>query len=238
MRSILLRYSRFLLAVAVWMAICRPALGEPTSKASNDPPAPSTAVQTAAQGPESRQQSGLPMPDEGPRTEEQIQGQGAGPGIADLAWHEGYAAYKKGAWPEARRLFEKIVAEHSESLQAPAAQACLAELALQEDPSTRNRPEAIQIYKTLLRDYPQSANAGRAEWRIADLYLEQGWLQEAQALYERAMARSLRLPFDGDRALLGLGYTFMAMRKWSEAEQAFVNLRKRSGHDRLLQHAT
>jgi tetratricopeptide (TPR) repeat protein len=170
--------------------------------------------------------------------EEQVQGQGAGQGIADLAWHEGYAAYKKGAWPEARRLFEKIATEHPDSLQTPAAQAYLAELALREDPSIRNRPEAIQTYKTLLRDYPQSANARRAEWRIADLYLEQGWLQEAQDLYERAMAHSLHLPFDGDRALLGLGYTFMAMRKWSEAEQAFVNLRKRSGHDHLLQHAT
>jgi tetratricopeptide (TPR) repeat protein len=176
------------------------------------------------------------MLDDGPRVEEQVQGKGQG--IADLAWHEGYAAYKKGEWPEARRLFEGIITEHPDSPQAPAAQACRAELALQEDPLFRNRPEAIHLYKILLRDYPQSTNARRAEWRLGDLYLEQGWLQEAQSLYEQAMAHSLHLPFDGDRALLGLGYTFMAMRKWSEAEHAFVNLRKRSSHDLLLRHAT
>ncbi|MBH0195315.1 MAG: tetratricopeptide repeat protein [Nitrospira sp.] len=172
------------------------------------------------------------MLDDGPRVEEQAQGKGRG--IADLTWHEGYAAYKKGEWPEARRLFERIIKEHPDSPQAPAAQACRAELALQEDPLFRNRPEAIHLYKILLRDYPQSANARRAEWRLADLYLEQGWLQEAQSLYEQAMAHSLHLPFDGERALLGLGYTFMAMRKWSEAEHALMNLRKRSSHDHLL----
>ena len=176
------------------------------------------------------------MLDDGPRVEEQVQGKGQG--MADLAWHEGYAAYKKGEWPEARRLFERIITEHPDSPQAPAAQACRAELALQEDPLFRNRPEAIHLYKILLRDYPQSTNARRAEWRLGDLYLEQGWLQEAQSLYEQAMAHSLHLPFDGDRALLGLGYTFMAMRKWGEAEHAFVNLRKRSSHDLLLRHAT
>jgi len=236
MRSILLRYRRPLFMAIVWMAACRPALGEPFATVSERQTVTSTPAQVIAQGLESPEPSRPSMIDDGPRVEEQAQGKGHG--ITDLAWHEGYAAYKKGDWPEARRLFEQIVKAHPDSPQTPSAQACLAELALQEDPLFRNRPEAIHLYQVLLRNHPKSANARRAEWRVADLYLEQGWLQEAQSLYEQAMAHSLHLPFDGERALLGLGYTFMAMRKWSEAEHAFLNLRKRSSHDHLLRHAT
>lgn len=172
------------------------------------------------------------MPDEGPRAEGQLQG------VDGLAWQEGQAAYKKGAWTEARRFFETIIKQHPESSLVPSAHAFLTELSLRQDSSTRGRSDGIQAYKKLLREYPQSQNARRAEWRIADLYLEQGWLQEAQAAYEQAMAHSLHLPFDGNRALLGLGYTFMAMRKWSDAEHAFVTMRKRSDHDLLSQRAT
>lgn len=172
------------------------------------------------------------MPDEGPRAEGQLRG------IDGLAWQEGQAAYRKGAWTEARRHFETIVKQHPNSPLIPSALAFLTELSLRQDSSSRNRSEAIQTYKKLVREYPQSQNARRAEWRIADLYLEHGWLQEAQAAYEQAMAHSLHLPFDGNRALLGLGYTFMAMRKWSDAEHAFVTMRKRSDHDLLSQRAT
>lgn len=187
---------------------------------------------TAAQVSESPEPLGQAMPDEGPRMEGQAQG------IDGLAWQEGQSAYRKGAWSEARRFFEKIVKANPESPLAPSAHAFLTELSLLQDKSGRRRSDGIQAYKKLLREYPQSQNARRAEWRIADLYLEQGWLQEAQAAYEQAMAHSLHLPFDGNRALLGLGYTFMAMRKWSDAEHAFIDLRKRSDHDLLLQRAT
>ena len=195
-------------------------------------PSPGAHRTMSTQSAEPVEPPGQAMPDEGPRVEGQPQG------IDGLAWQEGQAAYKKGAWHEARRFFTTIVKQHPESPLIPSAQAFLIELALRDDRSTRGRGDAVQAYKTLLRDYPQSQNARRAAWRIADLYLEQGWLQEAQAAYEQAMSRSLHLPFDGNRALLGLGYTFMAMRKWSDAEHAFVTLRKRSDHDALSQRAT
>jgi tetratricopeptide (TPR) repeat protein len=159
-----------------------------------------------------------------------------GQGIAELTWQEGYAAYKKGAWSEASRFFEKIVTGHPESAVASSAQAFLAESLLKQEGSGSNRQEAIHAYKKLLRSHPQSSNARRAEWRIADLYLEQGWLQEAQATYEQAMAHSLHFPFDGNRALLGLGYTYLAMRRWRDAEHAFLNLRKRSEHDLVVRY--
>jgi tetratricopeptide (TPR) repeat protein len=174
------------------------------------------------------------LPDEGPRAE----GNSREQGILDLAWQEGLAAYKKGAWSEATRFFEKIAREYPDSHLMPATLAFLAELALHEGPDGRDRAGAIQLYKKLLRDYPNSPNASRAEWRLGDLYLEQNWLQEAQSYYEKAMAHPLNLPFDGNRALLGLGYTFMAMRKWSDAEHAFMNLRKRADQDGLSHYAT
>jgi TolA-binding protein len=154
------------------------------------------------------------LPDDGPRQE------GQSSGIDGLAWQEGRSAYRKNAWPEAQRFFGTIVKEHPESPLAPSAKAFLVEILLQDEVTGKIRSEAIQEYKTLLRDHPQSPNARRAEWRIADLYFEQGAFQEAQAFYENAMAHSVNLPFDGNRALLGLGYTFMAMGKWSDAEHA------------------
>ena len=173
-----------------------------------------------------------PLPDDGPRQE------GQSSGIDGLAWQEGQSAYRKNAWPEAQRFFGKIVKEHPESPLAPSAKAFLVEILLRDEVSGKTRSEAIQEYKTLLRDHPQSPNARRAEWRIADLYYKQGALQEAQAFYENAMAHSVNLPFDSNRALLGLGYTFMAMGKWSDAEHAFANVRKRSEDEQLLQGAT
>lgn len=173
-----------------------------------------------------------PLPDDGPRLE------GQSSGIDGLAWQEGYAAYRRGAWAEARRFFDTIVKMHPQSPLIPSAQTFVIELSLRDDPSGQSRPQAIQAYKELLQTYPQSANARRAEWRIADLYFEQGFLQEAQAFYEHALAHSQQFPLDGSRALLGLGHTFMTMHKWREAEHAFANVRKQSDHEPLLQGAT
>ena len=227
------RYSQLLLLIVLWMAARPLALAESSARGpAKVSPAAGLEKTTPSQLPEAVEPPAQSMPDEGPRFEGQSQG------IDALAWQEGLAAYQKQRWTEARRFFEQIVAQYPDSSLAASAHAFLVELSLRQDASGRSRPDGIQAYKKLIRNYPQSLNARRAEWRIADLYLEQGWLQEAQAAYEQAMAHSLHLPFDGARALLGLGNTFMAMRKWNDAEHAFVNLRKRSDHDLLLQPAT
>ncbi|MCP9453720.1 MAG: tetratricopeptide repeat protein [Nitrospira sp.] len=174
----------------------------------------------------------LPLPDEGPRADQDQPVQG----LVDLAWQEGRLAYRKGSWLEAKRFFEKIVVDYPESPLVPAALAFAAESLLRERDAGGGRTEAIQLYKRLLRDYPASSNATRAAWRLGDLYREQGWLQEAQSYYEQAMAQG-RDSFDGDRALLGLAYTFMAMRKWSDAEHAFSTLRKQATHELLAPYA-
>jgi TolA-binding protein len=215
------------------MAFPSPAIGV-TSLSS----APNALIVAAAEREPSQRNPVLgerfaqPLPDDGPRQE------GHSSGIEGLAWQEGRSAYRKNAWPEAQRFFGKIVKDHPESSLVPSAKAFLVELLLRGDVSGQTKSEAIQGYNALLQDHPQSSNARRAEWRIADLYLEQGAFQEAQAFYRQAMAHSLAGSFDGNRALLGLGYTFMAMGKWSEAEHAFADARKRSEDESLLQGAT
>ncbi len=189
------------------------------------------AASTPTHTPESTELTFSILPDDGPRLEGQSQGMDA------LALQEGINAYGKGEWTQARRLFEKVVSQQPESALTPTAMTFLAETALKENTSNGNRLEALDRYKTLLRDYPQSVNAKRAEWRMADVYLSQGWHQEAQSLYERALAHNAQSP-DGERALLGIGYTALALGKWRDAELTFEDLRKRSSHDQILLHAT
>ncbi len=219
--------------MAAWMSFFSPTVGEaPSHSPLNTSIAAATERTTSNRNPVTGERLAQPLPDDGPRQE------GLSSGIDGLAWQEGWSAYKKNAWPEAQRFFEKIVKEHPESPLVPSAKAFLVELLLREGGSRQSRFEAIVEYKKLLRDHPQSSNARRAGWRIADLHFEQGVFQEAQALYEQAMAHSVTVPFDRNRALLGLGYTFMAMGKWSDAEHAFVDVRKGSEDEPLLQGAT
>ncbi len=227
------QYGRLTLLLGVWLAVPSPAVGESSPPESGkDMPPVVSRLASVPKEPAPIEHPVQSMPDNGPRLE------GQSSGIDGLAWQEGYAAFKRGAWQEARRFFEKIVNDHPQSPLIPSARAFLVEVSLREDPPGQSRADSIQAYTRLLQEYPQSVNARRAMWRIADLYLAQGALQEAQAFYEQALAQSQQIPFDGSRALLGLGYTFMAMGKWNDAEHAFADARKRSDHESLLQRAT
>ena len=213
------------------MSFSSPAIGE-TPRHPSPNASIAVATERTIREPVQVERPVQALPDDGPRQE------GQSSGIDGLAWQEGRSAYRKSAWPEAQRFFGKIIKEHPESPFVPAAKAFLVELLLRDDVEGQPRSEAIVEYKKLLRDHPQSSNARRAEWRIADLYFEQGAFQEAQAFYEQAMAHSVNGSFDGNRALLGLGYTFMATGKWSDAQHAFADVRKRSEDEQLLQGAT
>lgn len=173
-----------------------------------------------------------PLPDDGPCDEGNLQG------IESLIWQEGQAAYRKEAWTDARRIFDRIVAGQPASPLVPGALAVLAELRLQGEHSRPALSDAIQSYKTLLQRHPRSKNARRAAWRIGDLYLEQGLLQEAQAAYEQALSVSGQTADDRHRALLGLGYTLLAERNWRGAEQTFLTIRKENLSEALLHRAT
>ncbi len=226
-----LPYVRLIVLLVVWTVVPSVAIGQtlPSGKSSSSPVGSRPAA-VKNQAPVER--LALLLPDDGPRLE------GQSTGIDGLAWQEGQSAYKKEAWAEAQRFFTKIVTDYPESPLVPSAKAFLIELALREDSSGQGRALGIQEYKKLVRDHPQSVNARRAEWRIGDLYFEQGWYQEAQVFYEQAMAHAESRHFDGPRSLLGLGYAYMAMGKWSEAEHAFSNVRTRTEQEPLLQGAT
>ena len=226
-----LSYARVLPQIIVWVVLPAVVNGQ-VSPAGKSQSSPASAQRAAVKNQAPVERLALLLPDDGPRLD------GQSTGIDGLAWQEGQSAYKKQAWAEAQRFFRKIVMDHPESPLVPSAKAFLIELALREDASGQGRSQGIQEYKKLLRDHPQSLNARRAEWRIADLYFEQGWYQEAKVFYEQALAHAEGQPFDGSRALLGLGYASMAIGKWNEAEHAFANVRTRSEHEPLLQGAT
>jgi TolA-binding protein len=222
---------RVTLQIIVWTVVPAVAIGQTlTAGKAASPPASERPAAVKNQAPVERLT--ILLPDDGPRLE------GQSTGIDGLIWQEGQSAYKKQAWVEAQRFFGKIVTNHPESPLVPSAKAFLIELALREDSSGQGRALGIQEYKKLLRDHPQSRNARRAEWRIADLYFDQGWYQEARVFYEQAMAHAEGHQFDVPRSLLGQGYACMAMGKWSEAEHAFANARTRSEYEPLLQGAT
>lgn len=173
----------------------------------------------------------IPLPDEGPRLE------GHAEGVEALAFQEGLNAYRREAWSQARRFFEKVTTPQPPSLLAPSGLAFLAEATIRENGSNTNRLEGINLYKTLLRDYPASANAHRAMWRMGDVYLEQGWYQEAHSMYARALAAESKTA-DGQRALLGSGYASLGLGRWADAVQAFQDLRKLATQDPIHIAAT
>lgn len=226
-----LPYARVILQTWVWVVMPSVVLGQ-TSASEKGHGIPVAERPAAVKNQAPVERLTVLLPDDGPRLE------GQSTGIDGLAWQEGQSAYKKQLWAEAQRFFDKIITNHPESPLVPSAKAFLIELALHDDASGQGRARGIQEYKKLIRDHPQSLNARRAGWRIADLYFDQGWYQEAHVFYEQALARAEDHQFDGPRSLLGLGYAHMAMGKWSEAEHAFSNVRTRSEYEPLLQGAT
>lgn len=175
--------------------------------------------------------SQLTLPDEGPRYDHIVEGPDS------LQFQEAVAAFKHGQYAMARAGFVALVKHDPDSVLVPPTKAFLAELTLLEDPTGHGRSEAITQYRTLIRLYPKDPNTSRALWRIGDLYVEMGWLQEAIVAYEYAASRVLTRA-DTDRSMLSLGITLESRERWAEAERAFETVRKRTSDDRVLMRAT
>ena len=139
--------------------------------------------------------SQLTLPDEGPRYDHIVEGPDS------LQFQEAVAAFKHGQYAMARAGFVALVKHDPDSVLVPPTKAFLAELTLLEDPTGHGRSEAITQYRTLIRLYPKDPNTSRALWRIGDLYVEMGWLQEAIVAYEYAASRVLTRA-DTDRSML------------------------------------
>ena len=203
------------------------AATESRSSSSAALPLQAGAVQANAPAATSR----LTLPDEGPRYDHIAEGPNS------LQFQEAIASFKHGEYALAREEFSALVKQDPDSRLMPSIKAFVAELALREDPTTHGRSEAILQYRSQVRQYPKDPNTSRALWRIGDLYVEMGWLQEAITAYESATSH-IQLRSDADRSLLSLGVILESRERWVEAERAFESVRKRTSDDRVLRRST
>ncbi|MGH7181752.1 MAG: tetratricopeptide repeat protein [Nitrospiraceae bacterium] len=173
----------------------------------------------------------MALPDDGPRYDRTVEGAGA------LQFQTAVEALGRGQYAAARAGFDKLATLDSSSALIPPLKAFLAELTLLENPTDHGRREAITQYRSIIGSYPKNPNAFRALWRVGDLYVELRWFQEAIAAYEYALSLDLPRP-DQDRSMLALGGALGELGRWTEAERAFDQVRKRATDDRLVTRAT
>jgi len=219
-----------------WCVVGSLMLGLPlysvsAGEVSESPAAPSPASVAPPQAQAGTPLQRMALPDDGPRYDRTVEGTGA------LQFQAAVDALGRGQYATARADFDKLATLDSSSSLIPPLKAFLAELTLLEDPTDHGRRDAIAQYRSIIGAYPKNPNAFRALWRVGDLYAELRWFQEAVVAYEYALA--LDLPrLDADRALLALGGTLGELGRWTEAERAFDEVRKRATDDRLVARAT
>lgn len=194
--------------LAKWQVIPPPGVAEPLS-----------VIQTS-------------LPDAGPRFDR------AGGDPARLLFDQGVVAYEKRDIPEASVRFEQFLREHPQHDCAPAARAFLAESLLVTPTGQPRRIDVIESYRVLGREGGSSGNGKRAAWRMGDLYRELGWYQESETAYQQALGRAEADSYDRNRAMVGLGFTLLGMKKWTDAHRIFESARKHAVDPHLLAHAS
>ena len=183
-----------------------------------DVPEPAALIRTA-------------LPDGGPRFD-RSQGD-----PAMKLFEQGVTAYEHGDILHASTQFEAFLQAHPQHESAPAARAFLVESLLLVPSNLPRRMEVIEAYRLLSRDTAAPSNVKRALWRIGDLYRELGWYQESEIAYQQTLGRAEVDSYDGSRALVGLGFTLLGMRKWTDAQKTFDLARKHTTDPHLLLHA-
>lgn len=171
------------------------------------------------------------LPDTGPRTEPHLTE------AAQLRLAHALAFFDRGEWDAAGQAFRQVAEQFPGPAVLPMVRAFLAEIPSRKEQTAQGRLDAVQSYVALIRDFPDSANAQRARWRIGDLYREMGWKAESQAAYQRAVAESSNAR-DAARAFLGLGVTGLAAQEWKQAFHSFQQVRTGTGQEDLVQCAT
>ena len=172
------------------------------------------------------------LPDTGPRFDRPANDP------AGLLFVQGVAAYEKGDIPAASSRFEQFLREYPQHDSAPAARAFLAESMLLLPGEHPRRMDVIQVYRVLGREAGSSGNGKRAAWRTGDLYRELGWYQESETAYQQALGRAESDSYDRSRAIVGLGFTLLGMKKWTDAHKTFELARKQTTDPHLLAHAS
>src|SRR5262249_51927968 len=140
-------------------------------------------------------------------------------------FEEIFVAYRCQDMKAADAAVEKLARQFPNSPLLPAARAFAAELlvagknAPPERRSHHSQADAINAYRVIVRDYPETPNALRALWRIGDLYALMDNRPEAQAAYERVLAVT-QTGYDAERALLGIAVNFIAWDHVEEGEES------------------
>jgi TolA-binding protein len=173
----------------------------------------------------------IALPDDGPIYDRTMEG----PGV--VQFQEAVKAFSRGQYAAARAGFSALETLDSSSALIPPMKAFLAELTLLEHPSDHARREALTLYRGIISSYPKNPNAFRALWRVGDLYVDMGWLQDAVSAYQYALSRELPR-HDSDRTLLALGGALGALGRLAEAERVYDMVRERAIDDRLVVRAT
>lgn len=153
------------------------------------------------------------LPDSGPRRE---------PSLTDddlAALKPGMDALEREEYEAAAWAFRRAEEKTTNPALVPMARAYQAEAHIRREGSVPGRAAAVELYQSLVREFPESVNAVRAGWRLGDLFARQGWRIEAQAAYERS-AREAKNHRDVARAMLGLGLTHLVSGQWGPAVQA------------------
>lgn len=171
------------------------------------------------------------LPDDGPRFARPVSGAGG-----DL-FQRGLDAHAEQRYGDASAAFWTVVEKHPHGPLADAARAFLAELQVTDGPTVQTRQLAIDAYRRIIRDFPQSPNTARAYWRIGDLYVAMNMRTEAQGAYEHGIAQ-LGEGNDAERAALGLAVSFAAQRRWPEAARGFTRVISRASDDVILRFGT
>jgi|CXWL01.1.fsa_nt_gi tetratricopeptide (TPR) repeat protein len=159
------------------------------------------------------------LPDEGPRVELPLQGEGA------LLVEVAISAYRQGNVTAAETQFTRLIQQFPNSPLVSVSRAFLAEIRVIKDPTAESRFKAIDDYRGLLSKSNDKPNVLRAKWRIGDLYVDVDFHVEALAAYEQVLAQQPAGP-DADRARLGIGRNYLTWGKYAEAERVFRHLLK------------
>ncbi|MDE3018328.1 MAG: tetratricopeptide repeat protein [Nitrospirota bacterium] len=227
--------------------------GAATEPAAHDPVKPAVAAaqpQTDAPSPQPQQQGAQPdggggsavagplplapwfpdLPDAGPRYDRSPDGP------VNSLFVQGLVAYARKAWPEAEASFRQLLEQNPDGPFPDEARAFLAELLVLGDSTAQRGQAAIDAYRRIIRDFPQTSNAERAYWRVGDLYVGLNMWVEAQAAYEQGAA-VISAGADADRAWLGLAATYAAERRWPEAERILKRLIGQTADDDIRRYS-
>ena len=177
------------------------------------------------------------LPDDGPRFDRSFHGP------ESPLFEEIFVAYRCQDLKAADAAVAKLAKQFPNSPLLPAGRAFAAELlvagknAPPERRSHHSQADAINAYRVIARDYPETPNAIRAMWRIGDLYALMDNRPEAQAAYERVLAVT-QTGYDAERALLGVAVNFIAWGHVEEGEESLEILRRRAMYERIVRYAT